>query len=491
MLQLEHEGNYGAATAALEKRALAVVAGHDGDDEPLDEEEVSSQVLDLTRLAEMKWRYRVVEVGGSPYDESLGYLRSAKRLLEKHASHSGGTCVASKAVRPPPKLAGWEVIMKPDFRTQWAREIAEVQQGLGVTYLIYTAGRDEDEQIEALLQEALELRVTGAMRMSEAETRNSLGLLRQKQKRYDDARAFYARSLEIREALDEVDIAADRSFAMHKETDVAKARDQVIAQSLVSLGNLAIEQAEGEKERGQHEAAKRFYSEARVHMESAQQAYTRGFHATHPKVAWATEGLAKVLINEGEMERALQMFESAVSIRRSLQTKDTEKEFFNEHLRELEGSFKRHQQLQVVRQQEHDGDYGAVAADLERWAASHTFGADGQGALSDETLRTQVLKMTRLAETKWRYGTPRRAAPPRVPPTPHDGPLARRAHTVLRAGTASSTWGARRTTSRSPCWGRPSGCSRRTRGWHRAPTSPSTSVRSGRARLPRCSRGSA
>ena len=267
-------------------------------------------------------RYRVVDVGCSPYDESLTVLGEAKRLLETHARVAPGTD------------------LPVDFRTQWAREIAEVQQGLGVTHLLYRMGRDEDDRIEALLQEALELRVTGAMRMSEAETRNSLGLLRQKQKRYDDARAFYARSLEIREALDDVDIAADHSFASFKEEDEVKVRCQVTAQSLVSLGNLAIEQAEGEKERGQHEAAKRFYSEARVHMESAQQAYTRGFHATHPKVAWATEGLAKVLMHEGQQRQALKEFEKAVSIRRSLHTTHTEKEFFTRELQELEANFR-------------------------------------------------------------------------------------------------------------------------------------------------------
>ena len=46
----------------------------EGDVQVHDEEAVRTRVNDLIRLAEMKWRYRVVEKGQSPRDEALKVL---------------------------------------------------------------------------------------------------------------------------------------------------------------------------------------------------------------------------------------------------------------------------------------------------------------------------------------------------------------------------------------------------------------------------------
>ena len=59
--------------------------------------------------------------------------------------------------------------------------------------------------------------------MKMSDTLNSLGTLRQRQRQYAEAETHYARSLEVRRALGE-----------------GKEKWQLVAQSLVSLGNLAI-----------------------------------------------------------------------------------------------------------------------------------------------------------------------------------------------------------------------------------------------------------
>ena len=55
-----------------------------------------------------------------------------------------------------------------------------------------------DSEIEALLDEARRLREGAGMEWELADTLNSLGSLKQKQKKYDAAAALYTRSLELR-----------------------------------------------------------------------------------------------------------------------------------------------------------------------------------------------------------------------------------------------------------------------------------------------------
>ena len=46
------------------------------------------------------------------------------------------------------------------------------------------------------------------------------------------------------------------------------------------------------------------------------QAYVRGFHDGHPKVAWAHEGLGRLHEKEGDVKAAIAQFERATEIRR-------------------------------------------------------------------------------------------------------------------------------------------------------------------------------
>jgi len=62
----------------------------------------------------------------------------------------------------------------------------------------------------------------------------------------------------------------------------------------------------------------------------------RGFHAQHPKVAWAYEGLGRLHEKTGNAPAALDGYERAANILRSLQTHANGKELFQKELNALE-----------------------------------------------------------------------------------------------------------------------------------------------------------
>lgn len=68
------------------------------------------------------------------------------------------------------------------LRHEWAGEMSEICQGLAVARLIFNTHRSEDVEIHKLLMEALELREIMQLPDKMAETLNSLGMLKQKQK---------------------------------------------------------------------------------------------------------------------------------------------------------------------------------------------------------------------------------------------------------------------------------------------------------------------
>ena len=71
-------------------------------------------------------------------------------------------------------------------------------------------------------------------------------------------------------------------------------------------------------------------------MEAALQAYTVGFSAHHPKVAWALEGLGKIREKQGRFEEALEAYKSASEVRHKLQQRDMSKEMFKKELQLLQ-----------------------------------------------------------------------------------------------------------------------------------------------------------
>lgn len=199
-----------------------------------------------------------------------------------------------------------------------------------MTLLIHSTGREEDAQVEELLSEALELRqsLEPPMPAMVAETLNSMGTLRQKQRRYDEALQYYEYSLAARQSVEAM------------EEDAKQAKLKAIAQSLVSLGNLAIERGdEAARAGGGVDTADGFYALACEHMSAAKQAYIEGAGEAgenHPKVAWAMEGLGRVFEKRGNLDGALREYKGAARIRSRMQAHGKSKELFTRELAQIE-----------------------------------------------------------------------------------------------------------------------------------------------------------
>jgi len=266
-------------------------------------------VHDLAKLGEMKWRYRVVEEGESPRDQAIEILTQAKDLVEEHMK-----------LKLEAQPAGAKMALDAELRGGFAAELSEVCQGLALTRLIFNTDRSEDSMIEELLKTALHLRQEHHLRPQLAETYNAFGSLKQKIKAFDEAESWYQKSYETRQHLSEGD-------------DHGKAKEQSIAQSLVSLGNLYIEMAEAAQDK---DSRKLLFEQALSQLQQSREAYVRGFHDGHPKEAWALEALGKVHQKMGNLRLAQDAWDHAIAIRKNLQAKDTDKQMFNKELDKAE-----------------------------------------------------------------------------------------------------------------------------------------------------------
>ena len=223
--EFEQSGDYAAANQALELAANSKLCDEDLHDDVV----VRAKVKDLIKLGEMRWRYRVVDEGQSPRDEAIAVLEEAKKNIEDHV----------RACSVDSKL--------------WSDELSEVKQGLALARLIFNKDRSEDGVISSLLKDALSLREEMRDLAKMAESLNSLGALRQKQKAYKDAESYFRKSLDFRQQMK----------AAPGEKEFEKNKAQAVAQSLTSLGNLYTELGESavvmeeaaEKEEADAEAA--------------------------------------------------------------------------------------------------------------------------------------------------------------------------------------------------------------------------------------------
>ena len=180
-------------------------------------------------------------------------------------------------------------------------------QGLALARLIFNGNnRDEDKEIDKYLQQALKLRESLKNFSMMADTHNSLGSLAQKQKEFAKAEKWYVKSLDTRE---------DISAATIKEV---QEKQQFLAQSYTSLGNLYLEMEE--------------YDKALVNLQHAKECYVKGFNAAHPKVAWAVEAQAAVYKNMKNHRKAQECIAEAIAIRRALQDKGDGKALFSKEL---------------------------------------------------------------------------------------------------------------------------------------------------------------
>lgn len=115
----------------------------------------------------------------------------ARALIEEHIRL---TAAQSHAASSP------EARLK-ERRKHWASELSEVLQGLALARLVHNKDRSEDTEIARLLKESLSLREELRANAQIAETLNSLGSLRQKQRTFKDAEAYYLKSMELRERI--------------------------------------------------------------------------------------------------------------------------------------------------------------------------------------------------------------------------------------------------------------------------------------------------
>jgi len=288
-MHVDGSGDYEAAAGQMEAGESSAQTDYYDPAMAKDADYVRTRVSELTQLAEMKWRYKVVNVGEEPLHEAEVLLSAGKELLEMNKLWS---------INHGQRVQVW--------RRQWASELSDVLQGLGVARVIYDKTRKYDKLTEDRLREALQLREVAQLKKGQAETLNSLGSLKQRQQLFEEAQALYLRSLDLRERLD--------------STKHGKARDQAIAQSCVSLGNLAIVRAKlADKEMEPPIPPRELWRDAEEYMRKAKEAYIDGFQEKHPKVAWAMEGLAKIHEHMGNYNAAIVEYQAAVDVRRHLQ----------------------------------------------------------------------------------------------------------------------------------------------------------------------------
>ena len=412
--QLESEGAYVGAAKELETASSASDA-HSVDIG--DSEAVRSWVTDLTRLAEMRWRYRVVEKGESPSTAAITMLESARAMIDQHRAHlmwlatktHSSDPAAGSGRRPSDTSRGHAAGVAPDggadaaaFRLEWACERSAVLHGLCATRLIFHDGAPT-ALVEAQLGEAIALRREKGLHAELADSLNALGTLKQKQRAFAQAEQHYTTSLELRRG---------RGGATVSEA----AREQAIAQSLVSLGNLATERAdalggamaattEGSAEGGapaeggaaavaeggataeggaEGKDASALYAEARDYLEGAARCYVNAGGALHPKVAWAYEGLGRLHEKMGELDAALAAFERAAEIRRALQSQDESKEMFSKELDHVEKQLAR---LSSCRQQASSVE--VIGSDARGSALSVAASCEAVGPLTEPASRCE------------------------------------------------------------------------------------------------------
>ena len=299
--KLMDEGDYAQSAQVLQLQMTKKLT----DAELHDADTVRAKVLKLIELGELKWRYRVVEEQQSPRDEAIKVLEETRGYIDRHVeimlAQKGGSADAEEKMRA-----------KRNYETiHWANELSECAQGLALARLIFNRDRGEDATIEALLREALSFRTTLRDKAKLAETENSLGSLAQKQGDFPSASRHYELALSLRQ---KIEPSTEAQF---------KEKDQSLAQSYTSLGNLyhdwgaAPSTPRGLKQ-GSHDAHMRLALE---YLHKAKTHYVKGFHPTHPKVAWAVEAQANVHQKLHNYSLAIQCINEAIELRQGLQEK--------------------------------------------------------------------------------------------------------------------------------------------------------------------------
>lgn len=156
-----------------------------------------ARICQRIHLAEMYWRYRVIDGGKSPRDEALNVLNEALELLKRTRAD--------------------------DSAMELRSEEGQIKWMLAVARLVHNTDRSEDALIASLLEEALELAQELEDHEQIAEVQNSQGSLLEKSGELREAEELFLYSLRLRQR---------HTGELHPTT----------AQSCVSLGNLLANQ---------------------------------------------------------------------------------------------------------------------------------------------------------------------------------------------------------------------------------------------------------
>ena len=175
-----------------------------------------------------------------------------------------------------------------------------------------SSARSAASSAEAALRRRTEasrrqLREKSSMLLKMAETLNSLGTLKQKRKQFADATEYFKRALSLRR-------------------DKLPSDKAGLAQAHLSLARLlVVDQPPADK---QDERC----NEALPLLEAALEQYLAAFHAQHPKVGWAHQGIAECMMKLGKLEKAQEHLDIALTISKTSPSRVTELQALGERV---------------------------------------------------------------------------------------------------------------------------------------------------------------
>lgn len=99
------------------------------------------------------------------------------------------------------------------------------------------------------------------------------------------------------------------------------------------MAEVASKESHGSARHATHHKAKvEHYEKALSKLLLAKEHYVKGFSDSHPKVAWALEGIARAYQQHGMYKQAQEAWEQAITIRHQLQESATGKQLFSNEL---------------------------------------------------------------------------------------------------------------------------------------------------------------
>ena len=271
------------------------------------------RVQDLTRLAVMRWRYRV----------------SNPALLETEAARAKAS--GGRASPPEPKqlmLLETEALLRDAFRlldrlpAQGAHPRSAGYRGraaLGLANAISMFGHASRlDEVAALLDEARRFAHIADDLALEGNVLNAFGMLAEKRggggaEGMHEAERCYHESLALRERLPE----GGAQGAL---------RYQELAQSHVSLGNVYLKlytaPAAAQEEAGAAIDPEGFHAKAVHHFKRSGKLYSLGFHEGHIKCVNASMGLLNLHEKAGQLEEAMDYLDAIIDTMQQLEKGD-------------------------------------------------------------------------------------------------------------------------------------------------------------------------